>query len=221
MFTNAVLALVNDAYDGSAVEVAVIVASSLVNALSISAVLDDEPATPIIAVGGRTVTTTVFVSDETPVIVKVAFAFVVGDVVESAFLIVMPFITICNLVPDAICDVLAVSATATLNTGVNVTVVPDNATLNDDIGLSAAGVADITVATQFVDVRETGSTIPAVVSSAATHDNETVPLGDGIIAAVVKLNVKLTPVKSVGALDGGLRRIELLLTGFIVSPSIY
>ena len=102
------------------------------------------------------------------------------------------YVTICNLVPDAICDDLAVSAAVTLNTGVNVTVVPDDATLNDNIGLSAAGVADITVATQFVDVRETGSTIPAAVSSAATHDNETVPPGDGEVISVSRYNVSYT-----------------------------
>ena len=220
MFINALLALVNDAYDGSFVGVAAIVASSLVSADSISPVLDEEPTTPT-TVGGSTATFTFFVSAAAPVIVNVAFALVVRDVVESAFLIVMPLITNFSCVPDAICDVLAESAAATLNTGVNVTVVPDDVTLNDDIGLSEAGVADITVATQFVDVRETGSAIPAAVSCDATHDNDKVPL-DGITTAVVSVNVKLTPVKSVDALVGGLRRGELLLlTESIISPSIY
>ena len=185
-----------------------------------SLVLEDDPATPI-TIGGSTVTFTVLESVETPVIVNVAFTLAVRDVVESAFLIVIPLITNRSCVPDAICGVLVASTEATLNTGVNVTVVPDEVTLNDDTGLSAAGVVDITVATQFEDVSADGSTIPALASCEATHDNDKVP-DDGINAAVVIVNVKLTPSKSEVALVGGLRRgCELLLTESIVSPSIY
>jgi hypothetical protein len=226
MFTKAVLALVNAAYDLSDVGVAAIVDSSLFNAFSISVVLDEEPATPIIAAGGRTATTTVVVSDAAsvtpviPVIVNVAFALSVRDVAVSAFLIVMPFITISNFVPNAICAVLPVSADAVLNTGVNVTDVDVDDTLNEDTGLLLTGGTEVTVATQFEDVSVVGNTIPAVVSCEAVHDNDKVPF-DGISIPVVIENVKLTSVKSVDALDGGLRRVELLRTGSIVRPSIY
>jgi hypothetical protein len=133
----------------------------------------------------------------------------------------MPFITISNFVPNAICAVLPVSADAVLNTGVNVTDgVDDDVTLNDVTGLSPAGGAEVTVATQFEDVSVVGNTIPAVVSCEAVHNNDKVP-PDGISIPVVIENVKLTSVKSVDALDGGLRRVELLRTGSIVRPSIY
>ena len=163
------------------------------------------------------------VTPVTPVIVNVAFALAVRDVAASAFLIVMPFITISNFVPDAICAVLPVSVDAVLNTGVNVTDgdrLDVDATLNEDTGLSLAGGAEVTVATQFEDVSVVGNKIPAVVSCAVVHDNDKVPL-DGISIPVVIENVKLTSVKSVDALDGGLRRVELLRTGSIVRPSIY
>ena len=96
----------------------------------------------------------------------------------------------------------------------------DDDVLNDDTGLSVAGVADVTVATQFADVSEAGSTIPAAAICVSFHDNVTVP-DDGINTAVVIVNVKLTPSKSELALVGGRRRGVLLLTGSIVSPSIY
>jgi hypothetical protein len=104
-----------------------------------SLVLEDDPATPI-TIGGSTVTFTVLESVETPVIVNVAFTLAVRDVVESAFLIVIPLITNRSCVPDAICGVLVASTESMLNTGVNVTVVPDfsnfQATMNNLIARS-------------------------------------------------------------------------------------